>query len=463
MNTKGLLFPSGKGGSMGAALVVVLVLVLVVVLVLVLVAVSGCSNNNGASTDGEVLGVYGPGWSAVHADSSNTDYSPVVGARDLELAWSRQFSGGTINLGPTSDDEGRVFVTTTAPGCHLYALSRETGETLWCSQEINQSAVSSGPLLDNEGHVFVSDNVTMFAFDRQGNVLWRTPILGFTLSAQFTPSGHILFVTHIGRIYVLDRKTGANVIEPVDLIPGATYDPFSNDQPVLACMRGTAACPAANTIAVDQHTGRFYFTFFAPGAGQAGLRAMQYSDDPEPSVATVWTNDALPGGSGSSPVLSADNQRLYVNDNVDSIHALDVRTGEFIWSYAIGWASGGSPSVSPEGLIIPTGGGPLLALQDRGDKAEQLWRAEQQNRSIAAQAAGDIAYPVVVNPQSQLDILVIDTRTGEELDRESLPGLNTFTVGTTIGLDGTVLVPTFRARLVAYRPAGSGKPTGVIE
>lgn len=84
-----------------------------------------------------------------------------------------------------------------------------------------------------------------------------------------------------------------------------------------------------------------------------------------------------------------------------------------------------------------------------------MWRDEQQNRSIAAQVAGDIAYPVVVNAQSQLDIIVIDARTGEELDRELLPGLDTFTVGTTIGLDGTVLVPTFQGRLVAYRPAGS--------
>jgi len=450
MQMKTPLLLAGKTGIRGVALAA-------------LAAVSACSGNNGSSTEREVQGAYGPGWSAVHADSANSDYSPVAGARDLELAWSREFQGGTINLGPTSDAEGRVFVTTTAPGCHLYALSRETGETLWCSQEINQSAVSSGPLLDNEGRLFVSDNITMFAFDREGNVLWRTPILGFTLSAQFTPSGHILFITHIGRIYVLDRKTGEYVMEPVDLIPGATYDPFSDEQPVLACMLGTADCPAANTIAVNQRTGRFYFTFFAPGAEQAGLRAMQYTEDPQPTVSLVWTNDALPGGSGSSPALSADSKRLYVNDNVDSIHALDAETGEIIWSYAIGWASSGSPSVSPEGLIIPTGGGPLLALQDRGDAAGLLWRDEQQNRSIATQAAGDIAYPVVMNPQSQLDILVLDTRTGEELDRESLPGMNTFTVGTTIGLDGTVLVPTFRARLVAYRPAGSNKPLGVVE
>ncbi|MCH1932507.1 hypothetical protein L9G16_20385, partial [Shewanella sp. A25] len=42
---------------------------------------------------------YGPGWSAAHADAANTDYLAVPGARDLELAWSRRFEGGSINLG----------------------------------------------------------------------------------------------------------------------------------------------------------------------------------------------------------------------------------------------------------------------------------------------------------------------------------------------------------------------------
>jgi outer membrane protein assembly factor BamB len=401
--------------------------------------------------------VYGPGWSAVHADASNSDFSPLEGARRLELTWERDFSGGDIFLGPTSDDQGRVYVTTNAPGCHVYALDQRTGETVWCSERVNPTAIASSPLLDNEGHLFLADNTAMFAFDTAtGDVLWETPIVGFTLSAQFTPSGRIIFVTHIGRIYVLDRGTGQPVLPPIDLIAGAAYDPASPDQPTLACMLGTRDCPAANTIAVDRK-GRFFFTFFPPEAPQAELRAMEYSEDPKPSIAPLWTNESLPGGSGSSPDISADGTRLYVNDNVDSLHSIDAATGETIWSFALGWASGGSPSTSPEGVIIPTGG-PLLAIVDRGDHAELLWRDDYLNRSIATQAAGHIAYPAVAaagRTPAENDVLVIDTQSGAVLDRVPLPGSTVFIVGTTIGPDGSVFVPTFNGRLFAFRPAGA--------
>lgn len=398
--------------------------------------------------------VYAPGWPAAHADASNSDYAPVQGARHLVLAWQRDFPGGSINLGATSDAHGRVYVTTNARGCHLYALDQATGRTIWCSAAVNRSAISSSALLDNQGRVFLSDNEKMVAFDAaSGRILWHTPILGFTLSAQFTPSGHLLFITHIGRVYVLRRDTGQPVLAPLDLTPGAAYDP-RGPQPIRGCMRGTEECPAANTIAVDQRTGRFYFTYFAPGARQAGLRAMQYQENP-PSLTPLWANDTLPGGSGSSPDLSADGTRLYVNDNRQSIHAIAAATGETVWSVPIGWASGGSPATSPEGLIIPTGG-PLMGILDRGGRGEVVWRAEAvNNRGIAAQAAGCLAYPTAARGDGKNDLLVIDTKTGAELDRVALPGTTLFTVGTTIGRDRTVYVATIRGQLFALRPAGT--------
>ncbi|HSX53751.1 MAG TPA: hypothetical protein VLG14_00500, partial [Sphingomonas sp.] len=61
-------------------------------------------------------GAYAAAWSAVHADAANSDYYPRRGAADLALAWSRTFDG-MINLGPTSDGAGRLFVTTSGAGC----------------------------------------------------------------------------------------------------------------------------------------------------------------------------------------------------------------------------------------------------------------------------------------------------------------------------------------------------------
>ena len=405
---------------------------------------------------------YAPGWSAVHADAANTDYSPVEGAADVSLAWDRDLEGSvhvgplewTINLGPTIDPEGRVYVTSTVEGCHLQALDGRTGETLWCSTELDRYAVSSSTLLDRDGRLFVADGEAMHALDADGTVLWERPIVGVPLSAQFTPEGRLLFVTHVGVVYVLDRETGEPMLPALELVPGARWDPAAG---MAACARGTEECPAANTLAVDLATGRFFFTFWEPGAPRAGLRAMRYTEDPEPALTPLWTNDGLPGGSASSPDLSPDGTRLYVNDNVDAVHALDAATGEEIWSFPIGWASGGSPATSPDGLILPAGGAtsPVLALRDAGDHAELAWRRDDLlNRGIPTQAAGGRVYATVDRGQRRTDLVVLDAATGEELDREPIPGVSVFSVGTTIGSDGTVFVPTIVGGLAAYRPAG---------
>jgi outer membrane protein assembly factor BamB len=409
------------------------------VAVLIVVVLTGCD-------------VYAPTWSTIHADGRNSDYSPVPGATDLTLAWQRSFDGN-LTVGATVGPDGRVYLTGATPGCQLQVLDGDTGETIWCTNAVNYFAVVSSPLIDRDGRIFVADNQAMHAFDHDGTLLWETPIVGVPLSAQFTPNGRLIFMTHIGQIYVLRRETGAPVLPVYELTPGATYDPATG---ISACARGTADCPAANTLGIDTDTGVFIFTYWAPGEPQAGVRAMRITEDPVPSLTPLWTNDSLPGGSASSPTISVDGARVYVNDNVDSVHALDTATGAEIWSHPIGFASGGSPSLSPDGLIMPAGGGasPLLAIQDEGDTATELWRQPALlNRGIPTQAAGGLSYATVSVGSFQNDLVVVDTATGAELDREPIPGTSVFSVGTTVAPDGTVLVPTITGDLFAYRPA----------
>jgi outer membrane protein assembly factor BamB len=400
--------------------------------------------------------VYGPGWSAVHADASNSDYHAGPGPSDLTLAWSRRFDG-MINLGPTSDGAGQVYVTTSGKAgskeCRLHALDRATGKTIWCSDILDRLAVSSAPLLDPQGRLFIGDGSAMRAFDRKGTLLWTYPIIGAPLSAQFTPAGDLLFITHVGVIYVLDREKGVERIAPYPLVPNPSFDP---SQGAVACMRGLPACPSANTPAIDLMSGRFYFTFWTPGAPAAGIRAMRITPGPAPRLVEEWVNDSLPGGSAASPDLSADGTRLYLTDNHGTLHALDAATGRSLWTLPIGYESGGSVSLSPDGLIMPAGGrdAPLLAIADRGTHGEILWKnAGLNNFGIATQAAGSRAYPTISTGQATADLLVVDTQSGAVLDREPIPGKPIFTVGTTLDRDGTVYVPTIRGELHAFKPA----------
>lgn len=395
--------------------------------------------------------LYAPGWSAIHADSRNSDYSPVAGADNLELAWHQPFTG-TINVGATFDERGQALVTTTETGCHLAALDLATGARRWCSPAVDRFAVISSALVDLDGRIFLADGTAMRAFDGDGNVLWSTPIEGVPLSAQLTPSGRVLFITNIGRIYVLRREDGSHVLPPVELIPGRTWDPSEG---VLACARGLEACPSANTLSMDTTTGRFIFTWWEPGAPAAGVRAMRITEDPVPAIEPLWENTSLPGGSASSPTVSVDESRVYVNDNVGALHALDTETGATLWSTAFGYASGGSPSLTPEGRIMPAGGsGGVVAIQDEGDHGSILWqRNDLPNRGIPTQTAGDRSYATVNTGGFTTALVVLDAATGAELDREALPGNTFFSVGTTVAPDGTVLVPTLNGQLFAFRPA----------
>jgi outer membrane protein assembly factor BamB len=403
---------------------------------------------------------YGPGWPAVHADARNSDYAPVRAGSDLSLAWRRHLDGSisirgfdwTINLGPTVSADGQVHLTSTVAGCHMQALDGRSGRTRWCATGLDHFAVTSSPLLDRRGRSYVADGRAMHAFTTDGRELWSTPIRGVPFSAQFTPRGRVLLITHIGVVYVLDRRNGIPVMPPYELVPGATWD---RAQGVWACAQGVAGCAVANTPAVDERTGRVFFTFLPPGAARAETRAMRIIErGPRPRLEPLWANDSLPFGSASSPDLSKDGRRLYVTDNAGSLHAIDARSGRELWSHPIGGASAGSPSTSPRSLVMPAGGAaiPLQAVQDRGDRGATAWRLDGVvNRGVATQAAGNRAYATVARSPLETDLLVVDTRSGAILDREPLPGRSRFTVGTTIGPDGTVLVPTIGGDLFAFR------------
>lgn len=397
------------------------------------------------------VSAYGVGWAAAHSDGGNSDYAPVKGPRNVTLAWRRKMPGA-INLGVTADNNGRIYVTTSGKGCNLHCLDGKTGETLWCSSEVNKFAVASSALLDSEGRLFIGDNQAMYAFDSSGRRLWKTAIDGFPFSAQFTQTGGVVFLTCIGKIYVLDRRTGDHIVPPTPLAPDLAYRP---DMDPRSCMRGTEECPYANTLAFDSKTGRLYFTLWIPGTKQASVVAMQYADTPAPAIRPLWTNSSLPGGSATSPDISSDGSRIYVNDNAGYVHALDAATGRGLWRYRIGYNPGGSQSTSPEGMLMPAGGGAatLMGIADRGDRADLVWRnANMQNRGIPAQAEGNLAYAIVKTGSLKNDLVVVDATTGAEIDRERLPGQTTFSVGTTIAPNGYIYVPTFTGVLFAFRP-----------
>ncbi|HZI24368.1 MAG TPA: hypothetical protein VFD46_04795, partial [Chryseolinea sp.] len=70
------------------------------------------------------------------------------------------------------------------------------------------------------------------------------------------------------------------------------------------------------------------------------------------------------------------------------------------------------------------------------------------------QTAGGLIFATLANKKKGRlynRLVVIEAKSGKQIDEEELPGTTLFTVGTTIGPWGDVYVPAFNGRLFAFR------------
>jgi outer membrane protein assembly factor BamB len=419
----------------------------------------GTATTSGAAAES---GWYAPaGWPAIHRDSRNSDTGSLDDPfTDLDPTFHVQ-AGMLIGAVLTTDAEDQVFITTSGRAgtdCKVFAIDAVSGEERWCTGALEGRAVSSSVTVDLDGHLYIADDHAMFSLTSGGEERWSTPIDGNPLSAQFTPDGHLVFISHIGHIYVLDRDTGAVVTEH-DLLPDETYDPTRSRG--FDCLTGGAdsTCFSSNTLAVDQQSGRLYFTLAPPGEAAASLVAMDYVGGDEPALVEAWENRSLTGGSAASPALSLDGTRVYTNDKAGNLIAVDSGTGETAWAYPLGFSPSGSPSITDGGRIVPTAGGGawVVALTDAGDRAEVEWeRKDLVHLGVPAQTSDDgPIYAVVADPDGPgaVQLAVLDGATGATLDLVDAPDSGAITIGTTIGPAGHVYFAGLNSGVYGFGPA----------
>ncbi|MFZ2511867.1 MAG: PQQ-binding-like beta-propeller repeat protein [Gordonia sp. (in: high G+C Gram-positive bacteria)] len=421
---------------------------------LVLAAIVGLLVTSCSDGHREVRSIPAAGWPQFGGTGGNTNWTPVTAAQNLKLTWSRH-AGGAITSALSVNAHGEVGVTTaTSDGCNTFLFDSVSGRKQWCKK---MAFATNGNTLafDQNGQPFIGEAGVFLAFNGGGNIRWRAGTVGVPMSAKFAGPGQILTVTSQGQVLLLNAQTGDSLAPEVRLRADAKPDDprfgFAD------CATGGPLCGVSAPPAVDTSRARFFLNFTPVGTTGGRLSAMGYSaTDGERSVREQWTAE-VGGGMMGAPSLSVDGATVYAFGRDGRLYAFNADDGAPRWNYDLGGVGFASLSVSPDGVLIPTGdlASPLTVLRDTGSKAEQVAKnTDVKVVSLAAQTGTDTAWAVVraSDAGSALSLVEVSTADGSVKRTLELPGATGFTTGVVISSGGNVTTATNAGEVFYFSP-----------
>lgn len=266
--------------------------------------------------------------------------------------------------------------------------------------------------------IYVNAYDRIVAVRADGSLVWSASSgLGPSTSATqvglgiaWVPSADaIVGLTRDGFVFLLDRRTGAPLLDAPYQLPGEKTPPTTLDIPsaVLASTQalleplvdfsGTnglvdmmnvllgGSSEVANSLSVDGRTNRLWIAATAPDAedgtidGVSELGALYRVDvlqrDGRWVLEPVCRRD-FTGGSASTPTLGANGSRVYLGDNVGSLLSIDAETCDERWSVPLGAQVFGSVAAASDGreIYAATATG-IFQVFDDGDRGRRGWTA----------------------------------------------------------------------------------------
>ncbi|MDY6809473.1 PQQ-binding-like beta-propeller repeat protein [Gordonia sp. HNM0687] len=404
----------------------------------VAVLVTSCSDGHI-----DIRSVASAGWSSYGGNAANSNFAYPAVPDDLELSWTRP-TGGPVTAPLTISGNGNVGVTSnTANGCNLLILDPRNGRKNFCKRMRAGTEVNS-LLVDQYDQPYVGEESMFLAFNAGGAIRWRMPVIGVPLSAKFAAPGEVLVASTQGQLLLLNSQTSEFTAPEVRL-----RSDLNPDDPTFGfgeCVTNGPRCPIPAPPAVDTAHERFFLNFWPQGAIASQIRAMSYrAEDGARTMREIWQAD-VPGGVIGPPTLSADGSTVYAFSRLGQIVALDAASGTTRWTYDNGGHGFATMTVSPDGLIIPTGvlGAPLTLLRDAGDHAEQVWqRQDLAVVSLSTLTDAGTAWTVIRDEgQDSLSLIEVSTDDGSTQRTLGLPESVGFTTGVSVSPSGQIATAT---------------------
>jgi outer membrane protein assembly factor BamB len=339
-------------------------------------------------------------WPAGHRDSGNTDYVPVVMSRANRIA-KHLLQGHPIFWPPLAGPEGNFYVTSGKGQGHsnLHVFNSD-GELLWQAapqrslDDLDAFAIINAPVVARGGDVYVGDRNQLWAFRPDGDVKWVVDLAphgvewGF-MTVVISSQGYVGGISSEGKVLFFRPEDGELAMPALDL-PGGNGPPAEDTPPgsLWQDLMDPAIKPflfnliqgwemeVANTPAVHPRTGRVYITAAGALPGTGLLLGIDVQDD----HLEIAFQTSMGGGSGTSPAVSHDGERVYALDEMGHLIAVNAYTGEKLWETSEGGGGSASPSVGPDGSVYTAFHDHLLAFRPDGSLA---WRREYNSLCAA--------------------------------------------------------------------------------
>ncbi len=370
------------------------------------------------------------GFHTMHVGPNNTDNVWIALAPELELDWVAE-QRFYVPEGPTYDNQGNLYFSPLFPqeNVSLVSLDAETGERNWAVAG-NDSNAGSGAILvlndpDNPGEqiIYHATYTEAMALQPDETILWQTstelslpPVIPGERSTthsfgfNYHPQTDTLVALMMGgEVLAFDRVSGdrvatsqipgspavsapvelpQNVIDAsnalTDAVFGQTPSGLSFFSAIVEVIFGGGSV-VTNYFAIDPNTGRIYIAATAEDAedgttdGRSELGALYSLDlvaDGNGGLEFEPRNRiTFMGGTGSTPTVSEDGNRVFVSDNVGNVIALDRDLNE-LWRYELDAPAAASIAVSPDNdEVYAVTRKDVYKLIDEGDAAELGWIA----------------------------------------------------------------------------------------
>ncbi|MDG6222178.1 MAG: PQQ-binding-like beta-propeller repeat protein [Candidatus Bathyarchaeota archaeon] len=310
------------------------------------------------------------------------------GPSSLRIVWSYETEGAVISS--PSIVNGIVYAG--SQDMNIYAVDATNGELVWKYQ--TNGTIESSPAVVDGKLFIVSDDGFLYCLDAyQGYLIWKTyvnadlPVIsGAAVMLRSSPAvvGKFVYVGSVdGTLYAVNTDNGN---------PAWTYE--------------TEGIIKSSPTVAD---GALYFTSEEPNEG--ALYKLDAKDGTLVWRKTLEYNRPYIGGSDMQGTPTVADGMVFVSSNVRDYYALDVNSGETIWSYS-------NPSAVEFIVSSPIYVDGKVYIIDKFDVAclnattgEKLWRSYSGDELYVSPsyASGNI-YLVT----SQRHIFIIDAETSNK-------------------------------------------------